>query len=331
MPPRFNLTDLNSSNGVFVNKAKIHGAIQINHGDIVQLGKNGLEFKFEIDPPPAEIIKSTRLAEIPSEIMPKTREASIPDATAFDKLKTSGGEKSTAGISTPKASIGRQTVEQLIITNKKESRKVVINAVAAVLGVIALVAAILIYKNVQIKNQTDQKMAQIQTQVEQTGSKVDSMEEIKTPRQIADTYSAATVFIEVSWKLIDTVSGKQLYHMYKEGKPVYLQLSNGTVEPWLVTDDENNTNMAIGGIHTGSGFVVSENGFIITNRHVAASWLTSMARPLPGVLYRLNQDGTTELLGQIDNYVGNLPQLGSGKKHASGCQECRTETNRGAS
>ena len=305
-PTRFNLTDLNSSNGVFVNKIKIHGPTQINHGDIVQLGKNGPEFKLEFDPPPAEAVKSTRLAEIPSEAIPKTREASIPETAAFENTKTSEGQRSSTVEPPPKSSIGRQTVEQMIMTNKKDSRKVVINAVAAVLGIIALVAAIFIYKNVQIKKQTEQKMAQIQDRVDQTGSKVESMEEKKTPRQIADNYSAATVFIEVSWKLIDTVSGKQLYHMYKNGKPAYLQLSNNTVEPWIVNDDENNTNMPIGGIHTGSGFVVSENGFIITNRHVAASWLTRNIRPLPGVLYRLNSDGTVELIGEFNNYIGNL-------------------------
>lgn len=307
-PHQFILMDLNSRNGVFVNKARIHGKSPIIHGDIVQLGKNGPEFKFEIDPPPPETAKKTRLAEIPPEFLAKTREANFPDPVSFDKSGTIGKDNLITVDPGPKSSIGRETVERLIVSNKKESKKILINSMAAVLGIVALVAAVFFYKNTQDRHQAEQQMSQIQTQVEQTGSKVQSMQEIKTPRQIADMYSAATVFIEVSWKLIDTVSGKQLYHRHVKNQPAYIQLPNGTVEPWIVNDDENNTNTAIGGIHTGSGFVVAENGFIITNRHVAASWLTRMAMPLPGVLFGLNSDGNPEPLGEIKNYMGNLHQ-----------------------
>lgn len=305
-PFSLTLTDLHSSNGVFVNKIKIHDSIQLHHGDLVQLGKNGPEFKFEIDPPPPEMIKSTRLAEIPKEFIPKTREATIPSPSSLDNLKNLGEKSTMTAGSPPKSSIGRNTVEQMILTNKKESKKILINVVAAVLGVVALVAAFFIYKNDRIKDKRDQQIAQIQESVHKTGSQIEAIKEVKTPRQIADMFSAATVYIEVSWKLIDTVSGKQLYHRYIKGKPAYIQLSNGTVEPWLINNDEGDTNKAIGSIHTGSGFVVTENGFIITNRHVAASWLTSMPRPLPGVLFGLKPDGTTTLLGEIRSYIGNL-------------------------
>lgn len=297
----FKLSDLNSSNGVFVNKIKVHGSTMIVHGDIVQLGKNGPEFVFELDPPPPETVKATRLAEIPPKALPKTREAVIPPPPTATAAPIST-DRPVSPHSGPKSTIGRQTVERLIVSNKKESRKFFINMVAAVLGVIALIAAIFIYKGTQ----TDRQMSQIRTQVAQTGSKVQSMEALKTPRDIAEEFSPATVYIEVSWKLIDTVSGKQLYHRYIQGKPAYIRLPNGTVEPWLITDDEKNTNEPIGGIHTGSGFVVTEDGFIITNRHVAATWLTGDERPLPGMLYGLNPDGTLASEGEINSYIGNL-------------------------
>lgn len=305
-PDQLLIKDLDSSNGTFVNKVKVHGSARINHGDIVQLGKNGPEFKFEIDPPPPDMVKSTRLAEIPKDIMPKTREAAIPTSYSthgLEKNKTVGSPAAGPGA---KPSIGKQTVERMISSNKRESKKFLINTLAAILGIIVLVAAIFIYKNAQDRKDTEQQMTEIKTQVEKTDSKVQSMGETKSARQIADAYSAATVFIEVSWKLIDTVSGKQLYHRNVKGIPAYLQLPNGTVEPWIVNDDENATNTAIGGIHTGSGFVVAENGFIITNRHVAATWLTRNLRPLPGVLFVLNQDGTTTLAGEIKSYTRSL-------------------------
>jgi hypothetical protein len=72
------------TSGFFVNKIKIHDSIVVNHGDVVQLGKNGPEFKLEIDPPPPEVIKSTRLAEIPTDFIPKTREATIPAQTFIE-------------------------------------------------------------------------------------------------------------------------------------------------------------------------------------------------------------------------------------------------------
>lgn len=305
-PFELTLTDLNSSNGVFVNKIRIHGSILIHHGDLVQLGKNGPEFRFEIDPPPPETIKSTRLAEIPKEFIPKTREPTIPSQSSLDGLEDVDEKSRMTSGSAQKSTIGRNTVEQMIITNKKESKKILINVVAALLGVVVLVAAFFIYNSAQVKDKTDQQFAQLDEKINIADSRLETMKELKTPRQIADMFSAATVYIEVSWKLIDTVSGKQLYHRYIKGSPAYIQLSNGIVEPWLINEDEGGTNQAIGSIHTGSGFVVTENGFIITNRHVAASWLTSMQMPLPGVLFGLNPDGTTTPLGEIKSYIGNL-------------------------
>jgi serine protease Do len=51
------------------------------------------------------------------------------------------------------------------------------------------------------------------------------------------------------------------------------------------------------------GFVVTEHGFILTNRHVAAPWLTTKSMPLPGKLYDF---ATGEFIKLLTEFEGNL-------------------------
>lgn len=118
-----------------------------------------------------------------------------------------------------------------------------------------------------------------------------------TPLEIVRKYGNATVLIDTQWRLYDASSGRPLYHkMFTQGGkkvPGYIQLANGQTMRWLTTDDEKQTNRVVGLRARGTGFVVNSQGFILTNKHVAAGWRTSAYTDLEnyqeGLVYDITQ------------------------------------------
>lgn len=309
----FLITDLSSRNGTFVNNRRITGTIKLAPGDEVQFGPGGPKFQFDVEPRPAQSApKMTRIAE----------SASPTPMTRVVETSGSGYAPQTAG----KATVGKATVERMISHNVEETRKQERGNFAKI-GVAAAVVVLLLFGAViggaYFYNSSQQQslQSQLNTQTEDATRKNEELknqlekEKASAPKaasEIAEKYSNAVVQIEASWRLLNPTEKSQVYHRFvpsalvaaiakkmnqnyatnSTAVPLYVQTGVGNNYEPLLVDDKEGFVQPIGGTHSGTGFVVTSDGYILTNRHVAATWMTSYSFPAdtpPGVV--LSPDG----------------------------------------
>lgn len=317
-PNQFVITDLNSRNGTFVNRQRIGGSARLSPGDVVQFGAGGPEFQFEVEPRPHSDIRPTRMegttasyGSSPS-TTPATRMGSDAPSMPHHSSMPMGPGPTMPSSST----VGKATVERMIAQNKSDSRKFILLGGAGLILIVLLAAGFLIYQ--QISSNKENKAA------------LDAVAASAplTPADIAKAYTSSVVYIEAGWKLIFTSNGGQVYHKFipnqwrdqqgalhyivNDGRPTvaaYVLVGQNTVEPLLTLD--NRGGPPIGGEHSGTGFAVTGDGFILTNRHVGATWRTSYRFPqsaTPGVVISsgaisLKPDGTPLLVAAPNDWV----------------------------
>ncbi|GAB4033575.1 trypsin-like peptidase domain-containing protein [Spirosoma gilvum] len=278
----FTIIDNNSRNGIFVNKNRVSGSAMVEPGDEIQLGQGGPTFQFDLNPRPAELMMSTRVVDIPVSVKPTTE---------LSFTETAAPSSSDNDMTVPhKVGLGKQTVERMMMTERRKTNKSVLVSVAAVLVVLSGLAY-------AFKDKFKPEVKTITIHHHDSTKVIEPVNNGLTAEQIAATNTSKVVFIEFGYKLTHTLTGDDIYHEYMPiklangqvvNKAVYIETAPGKIEPLLGLKRNVSVGkpIAMAGA-SGSGFVVSPQGHIMTNRHVAAAWNSYYSFPqdaFPGIL-----------------------------------------------
>ncbi len=274
--PSFSIEDLKSSNGTFVNGERIASETELLPDDTVEFGKGGPKFTFDVQPRPEGMAARTRVM-------------SAIDATATRAVSTTAvtavpGSDTTR---TAKPGIGKNTVMMMLSDERKKTSQVWMGALAAVVAFFVVGGGVLYWNSMRTAERVRME-AEEQTRIQAEKVRAEATSATQqitqqlgmTPGEIVNKFGNSTVWINFSWRLFDKETGRPVFHKaftYDVGRtkrslPAYLKLG-GKIYPWFTTEDEEHKNYEIKLTGSGTGFVVSESGFILTNKHVAAGWM----------------------------------------------------------
>jgi S1-C subfamily serine protease len=227
--------------------------------------------------------------------------AEVAASTAVNAAATGAGAAEGSrvdGAAPKKSGIGQETVQRLIGEERRASRGALMATAAGIAAVLVLGGGILLWQQWRGEERVGGRISDIEKGQEEASAGVEG--KVKsitgmTPQEIYDKYKDATAKIYLHWRLYDKTTGKPIYHQTFNVKvnknetatlPAYVRLGPNTVVRWLTLDDDFRSNLAIDGAGSGSGFVVGDQGYLLTNKHVAAGWEIHFSAPKRlGVLF----------------------------------------------
>lgn len=278
----FIITDNNSLNGTYVNGQRVTETMTLRPGDEISIGAKGPSFQFDTYPSLVDNA-ATQLINIPA--ADPTMEFSIQE----EVLPVKDG-------------IGKETFEHAIVTERKRSQKTLVSVLGALLLVVTALG--FAFKDKIVPEKVEEPIQMITNTV---------VKEAFSPEKIAKENSDKVVFIEFGFKLIHAPTGDDIYHQYtrqkdeKTGKeklvPLFIEMNEGVVEPLLGLrkDVKDGAPIATSGM-SGSGFIVDEDGYILTNKHIAEPWKYPYSFPREasqGLLYQL-VNGEWKITGTVN-------------------------------
>ena len=281
----FWIADLGSRNGTRVNDEPVTSETELLPGDTVELGKGGPRFVFDLQPRPAHFAGRTKVISIGSAAPTRTLDTASIEAAARAAASTSEVAAKTG--------VGRNTVMHMMADQRQKTNKSWMYILAGVLAVVALGGGGLYYhtkreaEQVRLAAEERVQEARVAAAAESAAAAA-AAASVRSdmgmnPQEVVRRFGNATVLIEASWRLYDSRSGKEVFHRTQVHRnqrlPCYIEGPNGILLRWLTTEDQTQTNLPIAMASRGSGFVISENGFIMTNKHVAAGWMVNYAPP----------------------------------------------------